>query len=114
MGQKSVRGLPSLIWPRAKQETSVLVRIGRSLHWLGLGFAGFVVLVLASSLVYHASLEPVPSTELLQDLATNNPLMEIDPPKQSGPTTGNVIEALFIALSAIALGRAARYILANE
>ena len=108
-----MKRLPSFIWPQAKQETSVIVRIGRSLHWLGLGFAGFVVLFVASSLVYHASIAPShpPPRDLL---APYNPLIEIDPPQDSGPTTGDVFEALFIALTAIALGRAARYILANE
>lgn len=109
-----MKGLRSIIWPRAKQETSVAVRMGRCLHWIGLGFAGFVVLIVASTLVYYAVIEPSPSTKLLQDLAADNPLLELDPPQKAGPTSGDVLEALFFALLATALGRAARYILANE
>lgn len=73
------------MWPKTKADTGFVIRIGRSLHWIGYGFAGlFLCLILITLPFQH-------------------------------PELGEIIEmATALVLAPATLGRAARYILANE
>ncbi len=80
------RRLPQWLWPKAKAETGVVIRIGRSLHWIGYGVAGLLFILLLAVTIGN-------------------------PPDRHN----KVIEGILVfVIGPAVVGRAARYILANE
>ena len=78
--------MPEWFWPRSRPEAGAMVRLGRSLHWLGYGIATvFSLLVLGASLFGNA----------------------LDHPD-------DVVEAIVLILVIAGVGRLARYIMAGE
>ena len=78
--------MPDWFWPKSTEENGVIVRIGRSLHWLGYGAAALLLALMAIAL----SLWFTPT----------------------GPA--DLVEPLLWALGFAVAGRLARYIIANE
>lgn len=61
--------MPRWFWPETRSETGVVVRIGRSLHWLGYASGALLVLLSAAILTLGSSrLEPAASISHPQDL----------------------------------------------
>jgi hypothetical protein len=78
--------MPEWFWPRSKPEAGAMVRLGRSLHWLGYGTASvFSLLAFGASLFGNALDHP-------DDLA----------------------EGIVMILAIAGIGRLARYIMAGE
>jgi hypothetical protein len=120
------------LWPATRAETGVVIRIGRALHWLGYGFAGFVLLVMVTNLTFRDGADPAEvRREVLQrpahpqltatiddhldDLLQNQEAeIAAEIARRKSQRESNVISGLLMILGSMAFGRAARYILANE
>jgi hypothetical protein len=121
-------GLQRWLWPATRAETGVVIRIGRALHWLGYGFAGFVLLVMVTNLTFRDGADPAevrrevlqrPAhpqlTATIDDLLQNQEAeIAAEIARRKSQRESVIISGLLMILGSMALGSAARYILANE
>jgi CO/xanthine dehydrogenase Mo-binding subunit len=121
-------GLQRWLWPATRAETGVVIRIGRALHWLGYGFAGFVLLIMVANLAFREGVDPAevrrevlqrPAhpqlTATIDDLLQNQEAeIAAEIARRKSQRESDVISGLLMILGSMAFGRVARYILANE
>lgn len=91
------------LWPSATAESTIIVRVGRALHVLGL--------ILAAAFVVARVLHILG----FQTRSFANYFDQFDPPGYVAVSyTMEIAQTLLVAAIIIAIGRALRYVLANE
>lgn len=120
--EKRPMRLPRFFWPRSRHlETTVLIRLGRMVHWLSVGVAAASIML--AVVIGVGSLDSASrNAESIRQWDIAHPTGQADPadpyevrPYPMEPYLGSaLLFGTLAALSVALAGRGVRYILANE